>query len=367
VAILLAVRGFGVWAIAWAGVAQSAVRAGLMIAQGGWRPALAWDLAALRDLIGFGAGLTVKRFINYSAANVDYFVIGRRLGPDSLGFYTRAYGLMTLPLTQLSRVIMTVLFPAFSRIQDDNRRLVAGYARVVNATALVAFPFLVGLMLVAPAFIHVVYGKQWMPAVLPLQIMCIAGMMKAVSTFVGSIVDAKGKIGAEVRRQLVYLALLVAGTLLGSRWGTVGVAVAVVAASLAMLVMMQSLLGELTGMRWRTYLGALAPALAGSAVMAAAVAGFQALAGPGLGLTSPALLASSTAVGAGTYILFLAAVRFPQVEALRAELTADLRAVRAGRLRPRPESAAGDLGAGEAAGAREADAAPEPRVRSGAA
>ncbi len=238
VAIVFALRGFGVWAIAWGRIAEALVRAAILILTAGWRPRLAWDRRALGDLIGFGAGLTAKRIVNYAAANVDYFVIGRRLGATDLGYYTRAYSLMTLPLVQLSRVIMQVLFPAFSRIQDDNARIIRAYSQVVTATSLVSFPFLMGLLLVAPAFVEVVYGAKWMPTVLPLQIMCLAGMMKSVSTFVGAIVDAKGKVVAEVRRQLIYLGILVVGTLAGSYYGTVGVAVAVVVAAFVMLVMM---------------------------------------------------------------------------------------------------------------------------------
>jgi len=325
IALFLAFRGFGVWSMAWAGIVQSLARASLLIAQAGWRPALGWDRRALRELIGFGSGLTVKRFLNYCASNVDNFVIGRRLSPTDLGFYTRAYGLMTLPLTQLSRVIMSVLFPAFSRIQDDNAKLISGYSNVVTATSLVSFPFLVGLMLVAPAFVNVVYGDKWMPAVLPLQIMGLAGMMKAISTYVGAIVDAKGMIGAEIRRQAIYLVALVSGALLGSKFGITGVAVAVVVASFGMLVMMQSLLGRLTGMSWRAYLGALAPAIAGSAVMAAAVAAWQAVVAPALGRTSAALLVTSAAIGIPVYLTVVLAAPFSRVKALRRELVADLR------------------------------------------
>jgi PST family polysaccharide transporter len=336
VALILALRGFGVWAIAWAGVAQSVVRAIVLLTRAGWRPGLALDGRALRELAGFGAGLTVKRILNYGAVNIDNLIIGRRLSTADLGYYTRAWGMMTLPMTQLSRVIMSVLFPAFSRIQDDNAKLIAGYSKVVTVTSLLTFPFLVGLMLVAPSFINVVYGEKWLPAVLPFQIMGWAGMMKAISTYVGSIVDAKGMLGAEIRRQAIYMVLLAGGALFGSRFGTPGVAVAVVLASFAMLVMMQSLLGRITGMSWRSYLGALVPALVGSAVMAAAVAAWQAAVGAALGRLSAALLVSSAVIGFAVYAAIILAAPFPRVRALRRELLADLRRARSpGKAPPR--------------------------------
>ena len=335
-AVVLAFAGYGVWAIAWAGIVQSVVRSIMLLRQAGWLPRLAWDRAALGDLLGLGAGLTLKRVINYAAANVDYFVIGRRLGAADLGFYTRAYGLITLPMTQLSRVIMSVLFPAFSRIQGDNPRLNAGYKRVVTATALVSFPFLAGLGLVAPSFIAVVYGDKWLPAVLPLEIMTAAGMMKAVTTFVGSIADAKGQVLSEVRRQVVYLVLLVLGTVVGSHYGTAGVATAVVVASFCMLLMMQSFLGQMTGMRWRTYLEALWPALAATGVMATAVMLTQTFLVRITTKTSPLMLFTSTGVGALSYAGVLWVARFPAVLELQRELSADLAQLRQKRRDRRP-------------------------------
>ena len=327
-AVVLAFAGYGVWAIAWAGIVQSVVRSAMLLRQARWTPRLAWDRPALGDLLGLGAGLTLKRVINYAAANVDYFVIGRRLGAADLGYYTRAYGLITLPMTQLSRVIMSVLFPAFSRIQGDNPRLIAGYKRVVTATALVSFPFLAGLGLVAPSFIAVVYGDKWLPAVLPLEIMTAAGMMKAVTTFVGSIADAKGQVFSEVRRQLIYLTLLVFGTVIGSYSGTAGVATAVVVASFCMLLMMQSFLGQMTGMRWRTYFQALWPAVAGTAVMATAVMLTQILLLRITSKTSALMLFTSTAVGIASYVGILGVARFSAVTELRREITADLAELR---------------------------------------
>jgi PST family polysaccharide transporter len=355
VAITMALRGFGVWSIAWGGIAQSLFRCGALIATGGWAPRLGWSRPAFGDLISFGAALTVKRLLNYCAANVDYFVIGRRLGPVSLGYYTRAYSLMTLPLTQLSRVIMGVLFPAFSRIQDDNERLVDGYQRVVLATALVSFPFLAGLLVTAPVLIGFVYGEKWLPTVAPLQIMCVAGMMKSVSTFVGSIVNAKGQVMAEVRRQAVYLVLLIGGTWLGSYWGTTGVAWAVVGASLIMLIMMQSLLNGMIGMRWRSYLASVWPPLAASGIMALVVLAAQSALRPHLGPHSFALLLVATVIGVVTYSGLIMLVPIPRVVAIRREIVTDVRAALA-RRRETPPVAVAATGEGTVPAVRASDA-----------
>jgi len=83
---------------------------------------------------------------------------------------------------------------------------------------------------------------------------------------------------------------------------------------------MQTLLNKLTGMTWRDYFAALAPAMAGAAVMSAVVIAFQLAARRFLDPLSPAMLASATLLGAAVYVLFFLIVRIQRVDSLRADL-----------------------------------------------
>jgi lipopolysaccharide/colanic/teichoic acid biosynthesis glycosyltransferase len=115
VATGMALLGYGVWSLAWGALVQSLAGSllALWMARHPLRPRLAW--AELRELFSFGAGVSLNNVINYVARNGDNLIVGRWLGATALGLYGRAYNLMTLPLTYLSAVGYSVMFPRHGR------------------------------------------------------------------------------------------------------------------------------------------------------------------------------------------------------------------------------------------------------------
>ena len=81
-----------------------------------------------------------------------------------------------------AQVLGRVLFPAFSKMQDDPERLWNAYLRAVSTVALIGFPIFTGLAVVAPEAVLLVFGPQWGGAVLPLQILCAGGIFWSITT-----------------------------------------------------------------------------------------------------------------------------------------------------------------------------------------
>ena len=74
---------------------------------------------------------------------------------------------MVLPVQKVSEVLGNVAFPAFSKVQDDIRRLRAGFLRGVRTIAVVCFPVTIGIVVTAPVLVPVVFGQKWLPSVSP--------------------------------------------------------------------------------------------------------------------------------------------------------------------------------------------------------
>jgi O-antigen/teichoic acid export membrane protein len=77
--------------------------------------------------------------------------------------------------------------------------------------SLIMFPVFFGLVVVAPAFIHVIYGEKWSPTIVPFQILCLAGILRIQQQVTSTIVNAMGKVGAEIWRRAIALGLLALG------------------------------------------------------------------------------------------------------------------------------------------------------------
>jgi O-antigen/teichoic acid export membrane protein len=166
-----------------------------------------------------------------------------------------------------------------------------------------------------------------MASVMPLQILCLAGLFRTHLHVTGTVINAMGKVAPEVWLRAAAFILLTVGCLIGSFWGIVAVAVAVTATTAFLMVIMVSYLKRLTGLNWIDFIRPQCPPLLGSLFMALIVLIYQRWFEASLGLHSVGMLLSSTAVGAVSYMATLWLLKPGPVVSLIKELTADLRLV----------------------------------------
>jgi len=194
VAISLALMNMGVWSLVIAKVVDSLLTAVLAwVVVPWWRPRLRFDRQEARELLGYGKHIVGSSALVYFITNLDNTFVGRVLGQEQLGYYGTAYTQANLPAKQISSVIGQVLFPAYSQIQDDIAFMRRAFFRTLRYVALLATPITVAMILFARPFVNMVYGATWAPAILPLQILAIYGLLRALAVNMGSVFRAAGK------------------------------------------------------------------------------------------------------------------------------------------------------------------------------
>lgn len=303
VAIVLAALGFGAVSFIGGSYANLGARtAGLVWAgRNVWRPSSPTAAVTDRLALAFGFRLLGQRVANYGAANVDFFLIGAFLGAQPLGHYTLAYNIANLPSTRVNAVVSRVLFPTFARIQGDLARLRRGYLQMQELTALVNFPLLLGIVVVAPLAIPMLFGTSWEPTVLLLQILSVVGIGRAVSGTVGPLLLARGRTDLGLKWSLMVVAIQVPGLLIGVLMGGV-IGVAICFALLQTLYVVLNypfLVRTLIGPSLQEYLSTMWPALWMSLTMAAATLAAKSLFG---GLRRGVLLPLCIATGGLVYV-----------------------------------------------------------------
>jgi O-antigen/teichoic acid export membrane protein len=173
--------------------------------------------------------------LNFLSSNLDRVIIGRFLGAAPLGQYNLAWTVITLPLTQVNPIITKVMLPVFSRIQNDDKALVATYGRVLSYISLATFPMLAGMLIVGRPFIHSVYGEAWLPAVPVLQVYCLLGAVYTLGNPIGCVILAKGRADIDFRLNVLAVIGHIIVVLVGVRWGIFGVAVGLTLFDVAVL------------------------------------------------------------------------------------------------------------------------------------
>lgn len=226
VAVTMAALSFGYWALVWQSIATQLVRTVLMFYASGYRPRLPRTGRGTLPLLGFGGWVIVMRLTTYVARSVDKTLLGRRWGAVELGYYSRAFALMSLPTGLATNAVGEVIGPALAAIQSDTERLGALYRKGLITVALVAAPVAGGLVTAAPEIIRLLYGPKWLPVVPILAWLSVESLFDPIFSSSSWLFMATGKVRLGSYVLSIRAALLTLGYAVSIRWGAVGVAVA---------------------------------------------------------------------------------------------------------------------------------------------
>ena len=269
-ALLLAAAGYGVWALVVSALGQNLVRSAALLRL---QPHPKWPRigSEIRELLHLGSRFTLARVFNYTAGQGDNLVVGRVLGIVALGYYSRAFKLMMILVTYFATVVVRVLFPIMSRLQGDPERLRATYLTGAAVLALVRAPLGALLVVLAPEFVGVILGPKWTPAIVPFQILTGGIMLRNVYLMAYCLDGAVGAARNRMVRDGAYALAVLAGSLVGTRFGLAGVATGVVLAIALNYVVGAAMSLRMLGASWRDYARSQIPAF-GLGFLTAAVA-----------------------------------------------------------------------------------------------
>ncbi|MCL2770636.1 MAG: oligosaccharide flippase family protein [Solirubrobacterales bacterium] len=234
VAIALAIAGLGGEALVLGVIASAvALMAGAWLSAPPPPPRL--NRAAARELLDYGlpASLATVTWVGFS--NVDYAIIGARLGALQTGLYFRAYTLAVQYQSKLGIVMGQVGFPVLSRTRDP-AELARLHHRMVRLLTIVVFPLLVLLAIGAPVLVPFMFGARWGAAVAPVQILALGGAATLVIDAAGAVLMAKGRARALLGYGAAHFAAYGATVLAVVHLGIVAVAIAAAAVHTAFLL-----------------------------------------------------------------------------------------------------------------------------------
>ncbi len=205
----------------------------LWISSGCWLPKINFHKKSFRYLFRFGFYTWLFGITNYLKQNVDYFLVGRLLGSYQLGLYEFAYRFPHLVLDRISRPVGEVLFPTFSKVNDDNEKLFNNYVNAVKYVCLICYPILLVLAGTSDIVVPFFWGNQWLPIVAPLQILCLCAALSLLAQPMGYIFHCKNRPDVPYKisfTTLIFTVIFVG--LLGYFYGILGVALGMLLSAL---------------------------------------------------------------------------------------------------------------------------------------
>lgn len=225
-ALYFALNNYGVWTLVYQQIITGLLGTILVWLLVSWRPRFVFSIEHLKGHLKFSLPLLGTNTFNYWTRNADNLLIGKFLGSQSLGLYSRAYNLMMLPITQVSRVISTVMMPSLSLIQDDKKRIKTIYLKISRVIAFVTFPMMGILFATAKPLVTFAFGENWMGIVFLLKVFSFIGALQSIITLSGNIFISQGKTKLQFQLKIFTSIVVITAFLISVQFGINAVAIA---------------------------------------------------------------------------------------------------------------------------------------------
>jgi len=217
-------KGFGYWSLAIAPVTTQSISLALAVTTSRWQPGLPRLDRQVLSMLYTGAGFAGFNLFNFLSRNLDNILVGRTLGEATLGYYSRAYNLMLVPLSQVTNPLAQVMIPALSRLTSDPPAYRAAYLGMLQKVMFFCCPIIMANIVGADWTVGLLLGPNWTPAAELYMVLGISALAQPVGNSTGWLLISQGRSKDMLRWGIFSSIAIVASFIIGLHWGVLGLA-----------------------------------------------------------------------------------------------------------------------------------------------
>lgn len=213
IALAMAWKGYGVWALVTQNVIYALLRSLLFWFYSSWRPQPLFSFSKLKSFFAFSNKLLASGTIGAVFNNIYPSIIAMFYPMQQVGFYTQAYKYQDTPFAVLSDTFRSVSMLILSEINEQTERLHRVVSKLMKTISFLSFPIGLILILIAePLFVNV-FGAKWLPSVPYFQILCVGGILSPFIFILNELFIAKERadffLSIEIVKRIILIVLIV--------------------------------------------------------------------------------------------------------------------------------------------------------------
>lgn len=214
VGISLAYFGFGVWALVAQHLFNAAVDTLILWITVKWRPKMMFSFTRLKGLLTFGWKLLASSVIDTVYQDLRQLLIGKVYTAADLAYYNQGKKIPSMVINNIDISINSVLFPTFSKVQDDRERVKSMMRTSIRVSTYLMAPILILAAACADPLIKLILTEKWLPCVFFLRIACITYLIYPIHTANLSAINAMGRsdlfLKLEIIKKVIGVSLIFA-------------------------------------------------------------------------------------------------------------------------------------------------------------
>lgn len=275
ITIIMAYKGFGVWALVTQNLITAAIPAIVFWFLIKWRPIWTFSWQSFKELFSFGFYMFLTNLVNRFGQQIQGLLIGKIYNASTMGYYSKAHSTEQLASTSVSKVMTEVTYPLYAEVQDNKEVLGNMVKRLSMTLSYITFPLMFILLLCAKPIFVLLYSDRWLQSVPYFQVLCIAGLAYCLQSVNTQTISAIGKSRTMflwmLVKRTVGIGFIVGGLVL---WGMKGLLVGMVLNTWFAYFVNIGLVSKHIGYKWWRQLLDILPVIIVSVVAAGISYGF---------------------------------------------------------------------------------------------
>lgn len=231
IGIMLALNGFGVWALVAQQLFNCALDTIILWFIVKWRPTLIFSIEKLKCLLSFGWKILVSSLLDVIYNNLHQLVIGKCYSSDSLAKYNRGQQIPNIIVSNINSSIDSILLPTMSKAQDDPNQVKSMTKKAIKVSTYLMAPLMIGLFVVAEPLVRIILTEKWIECIPFLRIYCIIYVFFPIHTANLNAIKAVGRSDIFLKLEIVKKCVGITSLVITFRYGLMSIAYGVLIVS----------------------------------------------------------------------------------------------------------------------------------------
>lgn len=195
VGIVLALLGYGVWALVFQYLTNVFIDTVILYFVCGWQPKFRFSSTGAKGIWKFGWKVLATELVFTLEGDIRSLIVGKVFGSADLAYFDQGKKYPSLFVNNVDSSIQKVMLPAYSKLQDQKDRLLETLRKSIGIGVYILAPLLIGFAVVANNFVSVILTDKWIECVPFIQIFCILYLTRPFQSSCHQALLAIGKSG----------------------------------------------------------------------------------------------------------------------------------------------------------------------------
>jgi O-antigen/teichoic acid export membrane protein len=202
-AIIMALKGYGYWALAFQIVVYTTIGSLLRWYFSPWKPSLSICFNPIKEMFGFSAKLMASSIITQIHANIFSVLLGKFYTRADVGYFSQGSKWSAMGSQFVTGMVNSIAQPIFVQVKNNKERQAAVFRKMIRFSVFISSPLLLGLAFVSRDFITLI-NTDWLPCVPILQVYCIWGVFAPLQILYSQMIITHGHSGFFFFSTIIY-------------------------------------------------------------------------------------------------------------------------------------------------------------------